>query len=70
MPWTATNPPKSMQESKIGNKNAQKSTEGKADAFLHIRCLPNDKNKWVQHAQQNNLKLSEWITQTLNKAIK
>lgn len=57
-----------MQESKRGNKNAAKNPEDKSSAYLHIRCMPDDKNKWTKAAQADDLKLSEWIVATLNKA--
>ena len=51
----------------LGNQNAQKDPEHKAESFIHMRCLKNDKARWVLTAQSQGMKLTEWITSTLNK---
>lgn len=48
-----------------GNKNASK---GGLDSFLHIRVSTKDKALWVQKARMHGKKLSEFVTDTLNKA--
>lgn len=52
-----------------GNKNASKDEADKASSFIHARCLPSDKARWVKAAQSKNKKLTEWITETLNQAV-
>jgi PHD/YefM family antitoxin component YafN of YafNO toxin-antitoxin module len=53
-----------------GNQNARKHDADKASSFIHARCLPGDKAKWVKAAQANGMKLTEWIIEALNeKAI-
>lgn len=51
-----------------GQKNAQKKEEA-AEAHLHMRCLPSEKNLWVKAAQGNG-GLSAWVSKTLNDAAK
>lgn len=53
----------------LGNKNAHKNESDKASSFIHARCLPGDKARWVKAAQANNKKLTEWIIETLNQAV-
>lgn len=49
-----------------GNQNAVKD-DGKATSHLHIRVTPQQKAAWVHAA--GGRKLSEWVIDTLNKAI-
>ena len=53
----------------IGNKNAAKPDKDKAESFIHARCKGSDKAAWVKAASAKNMKLTEWITETLNKSI-
>ncbi len=54
----------------IGNKNAVKPDEDKAESFIHARCKGSDKAAWVKAANAKNMKLTEWITETLNNSVK
>lgn len=49
-----------------GNKNAAK--DDGATSFIHARCKPSDKAKWVKASQSEGLKLTEWIVKSLNSA--
>jgi len=51
-----------------GNQNAVKPDEEKLTSFLHIKALPENKSSWVRAAQRKKMKLSKWVTETLNKA--
>lgn len=53
---------------KLGNTNAQRGTEA-ATSYIHARCTPKDKANWVHAAQNEKLKLTEWIVKTLNSAV-
>lgn len=53
---------------KPGNTNAQISDEA-ATSFIHARCTSRNKAAWVKAAQAQNLKLTEWIVKTLNRAV-
>lgn len=51
-----------------GSKNrALKEGEEGATSFLHLRCKPSDKSRWVKAAQGNG-GLSEWVIKWLNSA--
>jgi hypothetical protein len=50
-----------------GNQNASKDEAEKASSFIHARCLPADKARWVKAAQANGVKLTEWIVSALNE---
>lgn len=52
-----------------GNTYAAKSSSEKSESYIHARCKTGDKAKWVKQARKNNMKLTEWIVQTLNKSI-
>ena len=41
-----------------------------ASAFLHLRCMPHEKEAWAAAAKRAEKKLAEWVKQTLNKAAK
>lgn len=56
--------------SKIGNQNAAKPESEKLTSYIHARCHQKDKALWVKAAQSEKLKLTEWITKTLNNAVK
>lgn len=49
-----------------GNKHGAKDEH--LSSFLHIKCLPEEKGKWVKAAQDNGTKLSNFVRDTLNKA--
>lgn len=51
-----------------GNSNAQKKDSEKALSYIHARVKASDKAQWVKNAQNEGLKLTEWITKTLNNA--
>jgi hypothetical protein len=53
---------------KPGNQNALKSDDDKATSYIHARCLPSDKARWVKQAQAEKMKLTEWIVKRLNDA--
>lgn len=55
------------QHGNIGNKNAIK--DDSATSYIHARCKPSDKSQWVKQAQNEGLKLTEWIVKTLNNAV-
>jgi hypothetical protein len=59
---------KTKPGAKPGNTNAQRGDEA-ATSFIHARCTPHDKAGWVKAAQNENLKLTEWIVKTLNSAV-
>ncbi len=46
------------------NQNAVKSDRGAATSFLHIRCTPEDKARWIKRAR--GLPLAEWVIARLN----
>ena len=48
------------------NKNAQKGNE-RASSFLHCRVMPKDKALFVKMSMREDLKLCEWIMNTLRK---
>lgn len=54
---------------KMGNTNAAKPPSDKAESFIHARCKRADKSAWVKAAQEQNLKLTEWIVKALNNAV-
>lgn len=50
-----------------GSRNrALKDGEEGATSFLHIRCKPSDKARWVKAATGRG-GLSEWVTKILNQ---
>ena len=49
-----------------GNRNAAKDDADKALSYIHARCRPEDKVRWVKAAQAKKLKLTEWIVLQLN----
>lgn len=49
-----------------GNKHAAKDPEEKAESILTVRCKRSDKSSWAKAAYPG--KLSQWVTDTLNKA--
>ncbi len=51
----------------IGSQNRLgKTKDDGATSFLHIRCKPSDKAKWV-HASQENGGIAAWVVKTLNE---
>lgn len=50
--------------------NNSKADGNKAESFVHMRCFKSDKGAWVHAAREKGMKLTEWIIQTLNAAIK
>ena len=56
------------KHSNIGNQNTSKPEVDKATSFIHARCKSSDKGAWVHAAQDEGLKLTEWIVKTLNNA--
>lgn len=64
-----------MEESKTHGltgkpSNNSKPDGNKAESFVHMRCIRADKGAWVHAARTKGMKLTEWIIQTLNAAIK
>lgn len=49
---------------KPGNQNAAK--DGGATSYIQARCTPGDKARWVNSAQAEGVKLTEWIIKRLN----
>jgi hypothetical protein len=50
----------------IGNKHAVKDVT--KSASLTLRCTSKDKARWVKSAEGK--KIAQWVTETLNKAVK
>lgn len=50
--------------------NNQKSDEDKSMAFLQARCKKSDKAAWVSAAKKEGKKLTDWVTDLLNAAVK
>lgn len=53
----------------IGNKNAVKQQEIKAESILNIRCKTADKAAWVRAAKKEESKLTEWVIKNLNASL-
>ncbi|MGZ8220055.1 MAG: hypothetical protein ACXWT0_00255 [Methylobacter sp.] len=49
-----------------GNQNAVKRDDEKATDFLHGRCKPTDRLKWLEAAKKKGMKLMPWVVATLN----
>lgn len=52
----------------FGNTNAKKSEAEKASAMLHARVTQEQKNRYVRQAQNEGMKLTEWIKLKLDSA--
>jgi hypothetical protein len=52
----------------LKNRNAQKSADRVADAFLHVRVRGAEKSLWEAAAHPEPL--SSWIRRNLNRAAK
>lgn len=50
-----------------GNQHAKK--ESPKSATLYLRVTPDDKNKFVKHAQKEGKKLSEWALDILRAEL-
>lgn len=48
-----------------GKQNAKK--DNPLETGFSGRCLKSDKAKWVKKAQNEKVKLSQWMVSTLNK---
>lgn len=40
------------------------------DSMLHVRTTSRQKAGWVKQAQREKLKLENWVTKTLDEAVK
>lgn len=38
-------------------------------SYLHFECKPEEKGRYIQAARRKNLKLTEWILETLNSEV-
>jgi predicted HicB family RNase H-like nuclease len=52
---------------KPGNQNAAKTDAERLSSTITARCLPADKAAWVKAAQDEGIKLTDWINRTLNE---
>lgn len=50
--------------------NNSKPIDDKAVSFIHARCKTSDKAEWVRESRAKGMKLTEWLVETLNAAIK
>lgn len=50
--------------------NNTKLSENKAESFIHARCKTSDKAAWVRESRAKGMKLTEWLVDILNAAVK
>ena len=53
-----------------GKRNAAKPEDDKASANIYARCKKTDKDLWEKSANDEGIKLSEWIVKNLNRGTK
>jgi len=53
-----------------GKRNAAKPEPTKATENVYTRCKKVDKDLWLESANNEKLKLSEWIVKNLNRSCK
>jgi hypothetical protein len=52
-----------------GNKNAAKPDDERLSSTVTARCLPGDKAAWVKAAQDEGVKLTDWIIDACNQKL-
>lgn len=55
---------------KIKRPVGRPTKEIKADCMVTLRAHAEDKEAWIKQAQSEGIKLSVWMTKTLNSASK
>jgi uncharacterized protein (DUF1778 family) len=60
---------KNNQGARVGNQNARKDETDKSLSMITARCHTSDKAQWVKAAQDEGVKLTDWIIDACNQKL-